>query len=148
MKGERDMVRNHKVTGTSSSIPAGIAFGVALALLVSLGGAAITTYLVHNEIVRQESIGLAAIVILTIAAAVGAALAMIRIKRLKMQMCLLTGLFYYLALIGMTALFFGGQYQGMGAAALAVLAGSGLVAILGMKEKKIGKMKHKKVAYR
>ena len=148
MKGERDMVRNHKVTGTSGSIPVGIAFGVALALLISLAGAAITAYLIDSQMMKQEGIGIAAIIVLAVASACGAILAMLRIKRLRMQMCLLTGLFYYLTLLGMTALFFGGQYQGMGVAALAVLAGSGLVAFLGMREKKIGKMRHKKVAYR
>lgn len=142
------MVRNHKVTGTSSSIPLGIAFGVLAALAMSLIGAGVTAFVIHGEIVNQDSIGIAALIILVLSAAVGAVLAMWRIKRLRMQMCLLTGLCYYLALLSITALFFGGQYQGMGVAALAVLAGSGLVAFLGIREKKIGKAKHKKVAYR
>lgn len=142
------MVRNHKVTGTSSSIPEGITLGVVAALLLSLIGAVVTAYLINGEIVKQDSVGTAALIILVLAAAGGAVLAMWRIKRLRMQICLLTGLCYYLTLLAMTALFFGGQYQGMGVAALAVLAGSGLVALLGMREKKIGKLKHKKVAYR
>lgn len=142
------MVRNHKVTGTSSSIPVGITLGVLTALSVSLAGAAVTAYLMNGQMIDQNRIGIAVLIILVVAAAGGALLAMWRIKRLRMQMCLLTGLCYYLALLGMTALFFGGQYQGMGVAALAVLLGSGMVAFLGMKEKKVGKTKHKKAAYR
>lgn len=142
------MVRNHKVTGTSSSIPVGIALGVLSALAISLIGVAISAYLIHGEIVKQNSIGFAALIILVLAAASGGLVAMSRIKRLRMQMSLLTGACYYLLLLSITALFFGGQYQGMGVAALAVLAGSGLVSFLGMREKKTGKMKHKKVAFR
>ena len=65
-----------------------------------------------------------------------------------MQMCLLTGVCYYLALLAMTALFFGGQYSALGVTALAVLAGSGGAALLSILTEKSKNNHGRKMAYR
>jgi hypothetical protein len=46
-----------------------------------------------------------------------------------------SGAGYYLTLLAMTALFFGGQYQGMGVTLGLVLAGAGTATLLSVKRK-------------
>lgn len=142
------MVRNQKVTGTAGTLPAGVVLGLMLSLGVTLAGAAVTAWLLSAERIGEGGTGYCALVILVLSSALGAWLAMARIRRLRMQVCLLTGLCYYLLLLAMTALLFGGQYEGMGITALAVLGGSGSVAVLGAQTGKHGKGYHRKSAYR
>ena len=74
--------------------------------------------------------GYCAMAILLLASAAGSAVAEGTIQRLRIQMCLAAGGGYYLCLLAVTALFFGGQYQGMGVTALMVLCGAVLVILL------------------
>lgn len=142
------MVLNRKVTGAATTIPSGIALGLLVSLAVTLLGAALTAYLVSAEKIGENGIGYSAMIILALGSAAGAWLSMSKIKRLRMQICLLTGICYYLLLLAMTALFFGGQYEGMGVTALAVLGGCGAVAILGARGEKRGKARYRKNTYR
>lgn len=127
---------------TSSSIPAGIGIGLLVSIVITLAGSALTAYLIHGESVPEEGMGYGILLTLLLSAIAGAWISVGRIQRLRMQMCMLSGLCYYLTLLSMTALFFGGQYSGMGVTALVVLGGCGTVAILGTiggKRRKIGK---------
>lgn len=139
------MTVNRKVTGTASSIPAGLA----LAALVSLGitGAlsAVTAWLTLTGRIPESGVGYCAMVILAASSAAGAATAIGRIKRLRFQMGMAAGGIYYLCLVLLTALFFGGVYQGMGVTALMVLCGCGLVILLGNgRENRAGCRRRKK----
>ena len=92
-------------------------------------------------------LALAAFISLAVTLA-GAAVAVGKIKRRRVYVCLLSGGIYYGILLAMTALFFGGQYQGMGVTALLVLAGSGLVALLGLRGEKGAKPRRRKIGNR
>ena len=142
------MVKNRKPTGTASSIPAGIAFGVLISMIITLLGTAISAYLVHSESIRQESIGYASMAVLLVSGAVGALTAINRIKRMRLQMCLLSGACYFLVLLSVTALFFGGQYAGVGATGLTILIGCGSVAALSVLLEKKGSTHRRNKAYR
>ena len=87
----------------------------------------------------QTAIGYGAMIILLAASTIGASISAWKIKRLRLQVCLLSGVAYYAALLCITALFFGGQYQGMGVTALVVLAGTGVAILLSTREKKTRK---------
>lgn len=119
-----------KTTGTASSIPVGLALGVFVSLLATFAGSALTAWMINNEMIGEESVGYAAIFILVIAAILGALVSVWRIKRLRLQMCMLTGALYFLSLLAITALFFGGQYQGVGTSAIAIVAGCTVVAFI------------------
>ena len=108
------MVANRKVTGTASSIPAGLALGAAVSLAITLAGAWIFAYLIAGEILKESSIGYCAMAIILLASVVSAAVAVGRIKRRRVYICGLSGLIYFGILLSMTALFFGGQYQAVG----------------------------------
>lgn len=110
-------------------MPAGLLTGTLGAAAVTLAGAAVTAKLVDQEILPQENIGYAVMVLLITAAWTGASLSKKRIKRRIGLVCLLSGACFYVLLLAMTALFFGGHYDGAGETALLVFCGSLLPAI-------------------
>ena len=130
------MVMNRKVTGRAMSMPAGIAMGVGVSLLLTLLGAIILGWLIDRELLEVNSIGYGAMIILLVASFTGALTAKLRIKHRLMIVCLLNGGGYFLSLLGVTALFFGGQYQGMGVTLALVLAGAASAGLLHLKKKK------------
>ena len=119
-----------KGNGRAVTIPAGVALGAGVSLAVTLLGAAVTAWLVLEGAFAPEWIGYCAMVILLAGAVSGAGVAVSKTKRLPGQMALASGGVYYLCLLGITALFFGGQYRGVGATALMVFCGSALVIML------------------
>lgn len=126
------MVVNRKVTGKALSMPAGLALGAAISLGITISLAILTAKLVDGGTISEEGIGYAALGILLLSSLAGAASAVQKIKRQRLLVCFASGLIYYALLLSMTALFFGGQYSGMGVTALVVLGGSGVVVLMEM----------------
>lgn len=137
-----------RASGKAISTPAGIGLGLLVSMTVTLGGAAILAWLISGERMGEGVIGYGAMVILLLSSLLGALLAANRIKRLRVQMCLISGAAYYLTLLAITALFFGGQYQGMGVAAIMVLLGCGTASLVGLRGGKGKRLKFRKKAYR
>lgn len=127
------MVANRKVTGAASAMPVGLAVGLGVSLGTTLLGCAVLAWLIGRETVPQSGIGYGSLVILLTASLLGAGVACGRVKRRRMLVCTLSGLCYFASLVCMTALFFGGQYQGMGVTALVILAGSLCIGLLGLR---------------
>ena len=142
------MVSKRKTSGKTLTVPVGIALGQLVSLIVTLVGAAILAYLVVSEKVGENSIGYGSMLILLAASALGTWMALASVKRRKLMVCGISAACYYLVLLGMTALFFGGQYEGMGIIALMVLIGSGAVLLLSSIGKNSRKTRHKIPAYR
>ncbi len=130
----------------SVGMPAGLGLGLLISTVITLAGAAAVSHMVATEKIGEEAVGYGAIVILAVSAAMGAWGAFALIKQLRLQVCMLSGACYYLLLLATTAMFFGGQYQGMGITAIAILAGCALVAF--MPTKKGQNWKKVKKAYR
>ena len=124
------MTVNQKVTGTALSIPAGLALALTVSLAATGALSAVSAWLILTGKLRESSVGYCAMVILLLSSAAGAATATGRIKRLRLQMGLLSGGLYFAALMAMTALFFGGVYDGIGVTALMILCGCMLVILL------------------
>jgi hypothetical protein len=130
------MGMNQKVTGRAMSMPAGIALGIVISLTVTLIGAFLLGWLIDNQTLEVNSIGYGSMVILLSASALGSLAAKSLIKHRLLVVCLISGTGYYLSLLAITALFFGGRYQGMGVTLVMVLAGAGTAGLLSMKKKK------------
>jgi len=122
--------------------------GAALSLGITILGACVSAFMIHKEVVEESAVGYCSLVTLLVSSSLGAVLAMNRVKRMRMQVCLLTGACYFLSLLCITALFFGGEYTGIGVTALAILGGSGAVALMSIRQKKSRGHTHKKGAYR
>lgn len=142
------MVANQKVTGRAINMPAGIGMGLALCAMITMLGSALIAWLVTRQIIPHSAIGYGSMGILLAASLLGSWLAVNRVKRQRLLVSMLVGLAYYLVLLSVTALFFGGQYSGMGVTALLIMAGSGTVALLGLRGEGNVKRRRRKYASR
>ncbi len=115
------------------SLPAGLAAGIGAALAVTLAGAAIVAWLIDGERISEEAMGYGALAVLLLSAGAGAWIASALVGHRRLLVCALTGVGYFLILLSMTALFFGGQYHGVWVTALVVLAGCLGVSLVGLK---------------
>ena len=138
------MVANRKVTGRASSVPAGLAAGVITAMGITLLTSLLVAYLVSGEFIEQDKIGYGAIAVLLLSSGIGARLAITKIKKMPIQIAALCGLLFYIVLLLMTALFFGGQFDGMGVTLVVVLLGSGAGGIMTSGKPKRQKRKYHK----
>jgi len=135
-------------TGAAKSIPAGLGIGLLVSLSVTLLLAVLASWLIVSEVTPQDSLGYWAMGIMFVSTVAGALTSVCIIQRLRLQMSLLSALCYYVSLLCITGLFFGGQYQGMGTAGIMVILGA-LVSIgLGMVKKNNRKNTYRKKAYR
>ena len=139
------MQKNWK-SGTATAMPVGLAIGGLISLIVTFAGAAATAYLVFNQRIEANGIGYASMIILFLGAVMGAWGAFSCIKKQRLQVSLMSAAVYYLILLAITALFFGGQYQGMGVTAIVILIGALTVALFPAKG--TAKFRFKKRAYR
>lgn len=128
------MVSNKKITGRATSLPAGLAIGAGCSLAATLILTALLAKLVESETLPVERVGYGIMVLLIVSAFAGAMVAFGRIKRQRVLVCIASGGIYFAMLLSVTALFFGGQYSGVGTTALLVLAGSGTAALLGLRQ--------------
>ena len=135
-----------KLTTERTIIPLGLGIGLLISMLLTIAGTAVCAWLILAERIGESSIGLFATIMVILASAAGAFAAAYIVKKLRLPMCLLSGLCYFVTLLCTTALFFGGQFQGIGIGALAVLAGCVPIAFLPTKNSRVGKWRKK--AYR
>lgn len=143
-KGERRMVANRKVTGKAMSMPGGLAMGGLVSLAVTIVGSVLTANLILREVIEADSVGYCSVAILLLSSVLGARIAVKSIKHRRLYVCALSAAIYYAVLLSITALFFGGQYRGMGVTALVVMAGAGTVALMGTGGKSNRKSKRKR----
>lgn len=142
------MVVNQKPTGRATSMPAGLLFGAVVSMGMTLLAVSLIAKLVSSEYMKETQIGYGIMVALLAAAFVGALAAIGRIKRRRLMVCALSGLIYYLILLSITALFFGGQYEAVGVTGILVLGGSLLAAMTGGRSNRGGKRKKIRIANR
>ena len=140
------MASKFKRNGRALSIPAGLGIGLLISLVLTFAGAAALSHLIGTEKVGEGAMGYGIMIILAIATAMGAWGATSFIKKMYLQISLMAGGCYYLALLAITALFFGGQYQGMGVTAIIVVISCLAVAFIPRKNGNPFKMRKK--AYR
>lgn len=115
-------------------MPAGLVFGAAISLGVTLLAAAVLAKLVDMEKLAWENIGYGIMILLLLASFSGAMAAFAKIKRQRMLVCAISGAVYFGILLSITALFFGGQYDSVGVTAALVLAGSIAAGLLGLRD--------------
>lgn len=120
---------NKKPNGRALPFSQGIALGVLVSIVLTCLLSAILTWLIISERVGETLIGYVIMSIIFISTLSGSMLAASQIKRRRMLVCQTTGGIYYITLLILTALCFGGKYQGIGVTATMVFAGN-LVAAL------------------
>lgn len=124
-------------------IPKGLGLGALISLSVTLAGSAVCAWLLTLEKIGEKDIGYVAVMVLLLSSILGAFVAVGLIKEKRVPICLIAGGCYWLTLLAITALFFGGEYSGVGESALVILAGIVSVALLGLKGDKRTKKRRK-----
>ncbi len=138
-------MRELKMTGRASSLPAGLAIGALISMIITIIVAAIGAHLMISEMVSHEQIGYCSIAALLSGTILGAMVSSRMVKRRRLIVCLLSGLTYSLILLSITALFFGGQYEGVIVTFVTICIGSVAAALLVSRETmQKSKMKRKK----
>ena len=127
------MIRSNKVTGRALSMPAGLA----IATCISLGGTLILTSfmakMISSEKLEWDQVGYGIAMMLLATSMIGTKTACLMIKRRKLMTCAITGMLYWLVLLTISALFFGGQFSGIGVTGITILCGSAVVCIFEMR---------------
>lgn len=136
-------MKSVKPTGRAMTMPGGLALGAAVSLGITLLGCLMLSKLVEKGVIHLDNIGYGILILLLSGSFLGAITAKSKIKRRKMLVCMLSGLVYFLILICITALFFGGQYQGVWVTGLVVSGGAG-TACLASAGKSVHRHKHAK----
>lgn len=121
-----------KVKGTAASMPVGVAMGVLTSIIVTFSLAALLTWLAFGGRIEENILGYLVIGVLLIASVLGSLLSAGKVKRRRILVCCLTGLIYYLILLGSTAVFFGGNYRGVGVSGFVVFIGVLTSGLLGL----------------
>ena len=142
------MVTNKGVCGTASSMPAGIAFGCGIGVFITVIGAMVSAKMIDGGMLAETAIGYSSMVILLVASYFGSCTAFLKTKRRRLFSCLICGGVYFGMLLVATALFFGGQYRGIGVTALLIAAGSGCAALIGFPKRKQNHVLKRKNGYR
>ena len=135
---------NQKPSGRASSMPTGLLTGLGVSLAVTILLAVVAAKLIDMEWIGEKDIGYCAMVILMAAPFCGARLSQKKIKRQRLMVCAMSGGLYFLSLLGITALFFGGQYEAVGVTFLLVAGGCTLTLLVGEGNNSPGKRKRKK----
>lgn len=130
-------------TGRTKSVPAGMSMGLGLSLVITAAAIAVLSKLVDGERLAWENVGYGIMTMLATASFAGAMMAYGSIKRQRLLVCLLTGAAYFCTLLSLTALLFGGQYEGVGATFLLILGGSGCAGLLGLRQGRGGAKNHR-----
>lgn len=113
-------------------MPAGLAVGALFAMVWTILGALSVAKLIDSEVIPETAVGYGSGLILLTASLGAALVSFSRIKHQRALVCMAAGGIYFLMLLAVTALFFGGQYTGIGVTALLIAAGSGTAVLMGM----------------
>lgn len=131
-----------KAKGTATAVPLGVLWGAIISMLMTVISALILTWLTLNKITNQQQLGYCIMGALFCAATIGSFVSTALVKRRKLLISLMTGLTYYLTLFSITALFFGGNFQGAAVEGLLITAGSLITGIL-----QLTKQRHNENSY-
>ena len=114
-----------KQTGQAPSTVRAIGYGTALATIWTLVCAMILAKLIDGEVLAMEKVGYGSMATQLSAVFVGATAAYRRGGHMGMSCGQAVGLSYYLLLLLVNALFFGGHFTGMGITLMLVALASG-----------------------
>lgn len=135
------MILNQKPTGRAASMPVGLLFGAVISLGITMLAVALLAKLMSSGHMKESQLGYGIMVALLAASFGGALAAVGRIKRQRLMVCVLSGAIFFLILLSITALFFGGQYEAVGVTGILVLGGSMLAVLTGGRSGRRGKGK-------
>ena len=137
------MVTNRKPTGRAAGFPKGLALGALAALSTTLALAAVLAALISSGTVAEDNLGYGVMALLFVSAALGGRVAFSLIKHRRALVFALSALCYLVSLTALTALFFGGRFDGFFPTAMLIIGGSSTSFLLSAGAGKGGKGRRK-----
>lgn len=128
-KGEKGM-RKKEYQNTGKSIPFAIGVGTGISLVVMMLGILITALLLMNETIKESAIGYGVMIITIVSAIAGCATTVTLARNRILVLSICTAFVFALLLLAITALFFGGQYNGVWVTMLMIIGSSVAVALV------------------
>ena len=125
-------------------IPGGLALGLLISILITLASIAVVSWLVIKGAIGEGSANIGVLAIQLLSALAGSAVSTGCIKRMRLQISIISGIIYYLFLLGIQALFFSGEYGNPAVTALVILIGCAIVAFVPYGNKRAGKRRIRK----
>ena len=120
----------HKATGRASSIPAGLAVGADVSIIMTGVVCGIGGWLISAEMLSQDMIGYCALTALLISAMMGSITAWKKIRCKRFAVSLASGGMYFLVLSGITIFFFNGEFTGLVVTLITIMIGSIIPVLL------------------
>lgn len=115
-----------KATGTAPSILRAVVFGITASCVCAMLWATVLAKLLDGEVIKMETVGYWAMAAHVTAVLAGGLFAAGRAGHLRTWTMGITGAGYYICLLLVNALFFGGQFTGLGDTFLLVAAAVGV----------------------
>ena len=117
-----------------------------MVLTVLLG--CLLAVLIAKEVLPEENVGYGVMAVLFVSSAVGSTVAYKRIRHRRLMVFVLSGICYLVTLTGLTALFFGGQYEGIFPTAMLIIGGTGVAFLRSASKGRGGKPRKKSRHFR
>ncbi len=125
-----------KRRSAEASMGLGIGIGILVSVLITVIGAMILAWLMAQEKMELSSSNAASALIHYLSAFSGIMIATVLTKKNKLPVVGAVAGGYFLILLAVTALIFGGEYQGFLGGLIFTLLGGGAVMVLSIKRKK------------
>ena len=140
-------MKQNKSTG-SGKLAGGLALGAGVCMVMTLtltaGGAAV----ISAGTLPESAMGYIAMIVLFLSSLAGTTVGAAGMNEKRLYICLSIVALYFAMLLAMTALFFGGQYDGVGASVLMLLPGAILGAMVGKGKGRYTNLRRSKIKRR
>jgi len=125
-----------------------VAIGVMVSFAVMLAGAAISAAMILSSRIPVSAEAYCTMAVLLLSSFSGVAVACRNIGKRRLIIGTLIAAVYYILLLGITAIWFEGRYQGVGVTGLVILCGGIVGTFLGTKDKKQSISRKSKIKHR
>jgi hypothetical protein len=134
--------KNNSVDGRN--IASAIGLGVVISVALMMIGTFVVTALLMNRTIEIESIGVPVLAVTELSVLIGCAFSTLRTRKSILPVAVATSLFFFIIQIGITALFFDGQYHGVVVTLVTVLGGAIATSLVVLKHLNHSKQFHRK----
>ena len=131
------MATTTRFSGKTMSVPGGLAIGAAAGMVTTAAFSGAIAFYLNCEKISWSQAGYWIMGMLFLASFIGAKAAYGAIKRQRLAVSMLSGLLYWGLLLGLTALFFGGDYEAIGVTGALIGAGTGTAALISGQNRRI-----------
>lgn len=133
------MAKGIKGNQVTSTMPGILSAGAVVSVVIMLAGASICATLILGGTIKESSVEYCAIAILLLSAIAGAATSVGKRGEKRLYIGMAVGMIELLVLLSVTAVFFGGRYEGVLVAAMSIFGGCILAVLLTQKRGMIPK---------